>query len=176
NEAMKLAPGHPDVLYVRGVLYLKQRSFAQAQEALEKATQIDPTHARAYAALGMALWDQEKYGAAIAPLEKALQLDPGGGWEAQWTLAKAYYQHERYDDALKMSQAALASAKGRAPQIDLLVAQSLTAVGRYEDAAGELRAFARDHGDLPEAMTARRWLQKLEMSGKIRGNVEARKQ
>ena len=52
GEAMKLAPGHPDVLYLQGVLDLKRRNFADAQGVLEKATQIDPTHARAHCGAG----------------------------------------------------------------------------------------------------------------------------
>jgi len=176
SEAMRLAPGHPDVLYVRGVLYLKEREWVHAQEALEKATQLDPGHARAYAALGMARLDLGKYEAAITPLEKALQLDAAVGWEAQWSLARACYRVGRYDDALKTSQGALEASKGKAPQIALLVAQSLTAVGRYEEAAAELRKFVKEHGDYAEATTARRWLQKLEASGKIDSpRQEARK-
>ena len=170
GEAMRLAPGHPDVLYLQGVVDLKQHNFAEAQGELEKATQIDPTHARAFAALGMALADQGKYDAAIAPLEKSLQLDAAGGWETHWTLAKAYYQHGQYDGALKTSQEALAESKGKAPEIELLVAQSLTAVGRYEDSAAALREFLKNHGDRPEAATARRWLERLTASGKIRAN------
>jgi Flp pilus assembly protein TadD len=170
GEAARLAPGHPDVLYVQGVLWLKQRNWAEAQRALEKATQVDPNHARAFAALGMALCDQGKYDAAIAPLEKSLQLDAAGGWETRWTLAKVYYQDARYDDALKMSQEALTGSNGKAPEIELLVAQSLTAVGRYEDAAQVLREFLREHGDRPEAVTARRWMERLTSSGKIRAN------
>ncbi|MGB8473125.1 MAG: tetratricopeptide repeat protein [Candidatus Acidiferrum sp.] len=169
-EAVRLAPGNPDVLYVQGVLYLKQRNWAPAQTALEKATQIEPHDARAFAALGMALCDQGKYGAAIAPLEKSLQLDSAPAWETRWALAKAYYQHEQYDEALKMSQAALAASNGKAPEIGLLVAQSLTAVGRYEDAAQVLREFVRDHADRREATTARKWLKRLTASGKIRAN------
>jgi tetratricopeptide (TPR) repeat protein len=168
GEAMRLASGHPDVLYVQGVLSLKQHNWAEAQQLLEKATQIDPNHARAFAALGMALCDQGKYDAAIAPLEKSLQLDSAGTWETRWTLAKAYYQDTRYDEALKMSQEALAGSNGKAPEIGLLVAQSLTAVGRYEDAARLLREFLREHGDRAEAVTARRWLERLTASGKIR--------
>ncbi len=168
GEAMRLAPGHPDVLYLQGVVDLKRREFAEAQGELEKATQIDPTHARAFAALGMALADQGKYDAAIAPLEKSLQLDAAGGWEPRWTLAKAYYQREQYDQALKTSQAALAESNGKAPGIELLVAQSLTAVGRYEDSATALRDFLKKHGDRVEAATARRWLERLTASGKIR--------
>ena len=170
GEAMRLAPGHPDVLYVQGVLYLKQRNWAQAQNALEKATQIDPNHARAFAALGMALCDQGKYDAAIAPLEKSLELDATGTWETRWTLAKAYYQREKYDVALKMSQEALTGSNGKAPEIGLLVAQSLTAVGRYEDAAQVLREFLKDHPDRREATTAQRWLERLTASAKIKPN------
>lgn len=168
--AAHLAPSHPDVLYAQGVLLLKQRNWAKAQDALEKATQFDPSHAQALAALGMALCDQGKYDAAIAPLEKSLRLNPSSSWDTRWTLAKAYYQRQQYERALEMSQQARSQSKGVAPQIDLLVAQSLTAVARYEDAAQVLRQFLRDHAERPEAATARRWLQGLASSGKIRAN------
>jgi uncharacterized protein HemY len=167
GEAVRLAPGHPDVLYAQGVLYLKQQDWTQAQSALEKATQVDPNHARAFAALGMAFSDQGKYEAAIAPLEKSLQLDSASDFQTHWVLAKAYYQSGRYDDALKSSQTALAGARGKAPEIQLLVAQSLTAVGKYQDAAQALREYLRDHGDRPEVAKARRWLAGLQASGKL---------
>ncbi|MGH9742028.1 MAG: tetratricopeptide repeat protein [Candidatus Acidiferrum sp.] len=170
SEAMRLAPSHPDVLYVRGVLYLEERNWVPAQTALEKATQIDPHHARAFAALGMALFDQGKYDAAIAPLEKSLQLNPAADWETSWALAKAYYRQAQYGDALKMSQKALDDSQGKSPEISLLVAQSLTAVGRYEDAAKLLREFVKDHAHQPEAATARRWLDGLAANGKIRAS------
>lgn len=166
-QALSLAPGHPDVLYLEGVILLKQRDWSKAQEALEEATRVDPSHASALTALGMALCDQGKYDAGIVPLEKALKLNPASSWDTRWTLARAYYQQAHYDQALAMSQAALSSSNGRAPEIELLVAQSLTAVGRYEDAAQTLRGFLRDHPERPEASTARRWLNSLEANGKI---------
>jgi Flp pilus assembly protein TadD len=167
DEAAKLAPGHPDVLFVQGVLYLSLHNWVQAQGILEKAAQMEPSNARVLGALGMALTNQGKYEAAIAPLEKSVQLE-AGGWETHWALAKAYYFHEQYDQALKTSQHALAESNGKAPQIELLVAQSLTAVGRYEDSAQTLREFLKNHGDRPEAATARRWLGGLAKNGKIR--------
>jgi Tfp pilus assembly protein PilF len=167
GEAMKLAPGHPDVLYLQGVLDLKRRDFAGAQTVLEKATQIDPNHARAFAALGMALSDQGKYEEAIPPLEKSLKLDPAGSWETSWSLAQVYYQAGKYDDALKMSQQALGKSNGKAPEIELLVAQSLTAAGHYDEAAQALRDFLKNHGDRPEATKARRWLDRLVADGKV---------
>jgi Flp pilus assembly protein TadD len=165
-EAMKLAPGHPDVLFGQGLLFLSRKDWSQAQSSLEKCTQIDSGNARAFSALGMVLANQGKYDAAIPPLEKSVQLEPSG-WETRSTLADAYYRHEQYEEALKASQQALTDSAGKAPQIELLVAQSLTAVGRYEDSAQELRTFLKNYGDRPEAAKARRWLDKMSTDGKI---------
>jgi tetratricopeptide (TPR) repeat protein len=169
GEAMRLAPGHPDVLYVQGVLYMRERNWTQAQTTLEKATELDPTHARAFAALGMAISDQGKYAAAIPALEKSAQLDPAS-WETHWALGKAYYYNGQYEEALKTSQQALSESKGKAPEIEMLVAQALTAVGRYEDSAAALRDFLKNHGDRPEAKTAQRYLDRLTADGKIKKN------
>jgi len=170
EEAVRLAPGNPDVLYVQGVLSLKQRNWGQAQTALEKATQMDPNSARAFSALGMALCNEGNYEAAIAPLEKSLQLEPASTWQTRWALAKSYYHHQQYDESLKMSQEALVQSNGSEPDIALLLAQSQTAVERYEEAARTLREFLREHSDSQEAATARRWLEQLRASGKIGAN------
>jgi len=170
GEVMRLAPGNPEVLYAQGILSLKRSDWRRAQTVLEKATQIDPSSAPAFAALGLALCDQRNYDAAIAPLSKSLQLDPAGAWETRWALAKSYYQREQYPEALNMSQEAFARSNGKAPAVVLLVAQSLTAVGRYEDAAQVLREFLRDHAGTQETATARRWLEQLAANGKIRSN------
>ena len=169
-EAIRLAPGHPDVLFVQGVLLLNRRNWPEAQTTLEKVTQLDSSNGRAFAALGMALNNQSKYADAVPMFEKSVQLDPPGSWETNLALAKAYYYHEQYDQALKTSQQALTESHGKAPQIELMVAQSLTAVGKYEDAAATLRKFLKEHSDRPEAATAKRWLDGLAKNGKIRQN------
>lgn len=169
SEAASLAPGHPDVLYLQGVLFLKQQNWVQAESALEKASQMDPTNGRAFSALGMAFVDQGNYDAAIPPLEKSVQLN-SGTWETEWALGKAYYQRQQYDQALKASQQAWRDSKGQAPEIELLLAKSLTAVGNYEDSAQALRDFLKRYGDSPEAPTARRYLNRLASDGKIHSN------
>jgi len=175
GRALQLAPAHPDVLYLQGLVFLRQRDWAKAQAALEKATQMDPNHAPAFAALGMAFCDEGNYAGAISPLEKSLQLEKAqpdaasaaSAWQTRWTLAKAYYRQARYEEALQTSQDALASSRGKAPEIALLVAQALTAVGRYDDAAQTLRDFLRDHGQQSQAATAQRWLKNLADSGRV---------
>src|SRR6202012_5566042 len=152
GEAMTLAPGHPDVLYLQGVVDLNPRNFADAEDVLEKATQIDPTHARAQAALGMALSDQGRYEEAIPALEKSLELNAGDpNWETQYALAQAYYKLEKYPEAAKKAQAAVSNSNGKAPEIGLLAAQSLVATGKYDEAAMALRDYLKNHGDRPDA-------------------------
>ncbi len=169
NEAVKLAPGNPDVLYIQGVIYLKRQNWAKAETVLEKATQIDPNHAHALAALGMAFVDGGKFDQAIEPLERSMKL-AAGDWQTHWTLAKAYYHNQRFDSALEMSQQALDESHGAAPEIELLVAQSFTAVGKYEESAQVLRDYLKNHPKDPGAATARRWLDRLVADGKIHRN------
>jgi tetratricopeptide (TPR) repeat protein len=168
DQAIKLAPNNPEVLYVLGVLDLKKRDWTKAQSVLEKATQLEPNSARALAALGMVLCNQKKYAEAIPPLEKSVQLDPASDWETHWSLAESYYHSERFDEALKVSQQAQAESNGQVPQVDLLVAKSLVAVARFEDSATVLRELIKSHSDGPEAATARRFLERLTADGKIR--------
>jgi Flp pilus assembly protein TadD len=168
-EALQLAPSHPDVLYAQGVLYLHKQNPTQAQTVLEKASQMDPTNAGAFSALCMALADQGKYEQAIAPAQKSLQLD-AAAWEPQWVLGEAYYHLQNYDEALKASQQAWTTSKGKDPRVELLVAKSQTAVGQYEDAAQSLRDLVKRYGDTPEATTARRYLDRLKNDGKIHSN------
>ena len=168
EQAIQLAPNNPNVLYMQGVLNLKRHEWTKAQIILEKATQIDPNSARALAALGMALCNQKKYSEAIPPLEKSLQLDTASGWETHWSLAQSYYHSARFDEALKLSQQAQTESKSQVPHVDLLVAEALMAVGRYEDSATVLRELLKNHRDGPEAVTARSYLERLTADGKIR--------
>ena len=99
-------------------------------------------------------------------LEKSVQLN-SGTWETHWALGRAYYYQQHYEQALTTSQLAWTESKGKEPQIELLVAQALTAVGKYEDAAQALRDFLKNYSDRPEAAKARRWLDGLASNGKI---------
>lgn len=167
SEAMKLAPGHPEVLYVQGMLYMRRSNWVKAQSVLDTANQLEPDQARVLAALGMALCNQKKYEAAIPVLEKSLQLEPAASWETQWALAKSYYFQEQYPEALRMAEQARAASHGPATQVELLFAQCLTAVGRYEDSAKVLREFLKNSAGAPDAATAQRWLDGLAANGKI---------
>ena len=162
----KLAPNHPDVLYLQGVLFLRRNQSEKAQALLEKATQMDPKNAPAFSALGMAFVNEKRFDLAIAPLQQSAQLAPNS-WDTHYALAKAFYHQQQFDDALKQSQLALAQSHGSEPAIELLLAQAQTAVGNYEDSAETLRNFLKNHPKDKGAATARRWLDRLAADGKI---------
>jgi tetratricopeptide (TPR) repeat protein len=167
DKAAQLAPGNPDVLYVQGMLFMRQRNWDAAQSVLQKSDQLAPNQARVLAALGMNFCNQKNYGQAIPLLEKSRQLEPASGWETDFALAKAYYYHEQYEEALKMAESARASSHTSNSQVELLLAQCLTAVGRYGDSAEVLREFLKTHSNDPDTATAKRWLDGLTANGKI---------
>jgi len=167
SEASKLAPNHPDVLYLQGVILLRRGQPEQAQAILEKTTQIDPQNSRVFTALGMAFMNENKYDSATAPLQQSIQLDPSNG-EAHWMLARVLYHQEKYDICLQEAQQALSQSHGSQPEVELLIAQSQTAVGKFEDSADTLRTFLRTHPNDKGAATARRWLDRLIADGKVR--------
>jgi tetratricopeptide (TPR) repeat protein len=167
NQAMKLAPGHPEVLYVQGMVYMRRSNWPQAQAVLENSAQLEPNEPRVLTALGMALCNQKKYAEAIPPLEKSVKLQPSATWETHWALGRSYYYTGQYEQALARAQQARTASPGANPQVDLLLAQCLTAVGRYEDSAQVLREFLKTNPNGPDAATAKRWLDGLVANGKI---------
>ncbi len=167
DKAVQLAPGNPDVLYVQGMLFMQQHNWEAAQLVLEKSDQLAPKQARVLAALGMTLCNQKKYGPAIPLLEKSRELEPASGWETSFALAKAYYYHEQYEEALKMVESARVSAHASNSQVELLLAQCLTAVGRYGDSAEVLRGVLKTHINDADTATAKRWLDGMAADGKI---------
>ena len=168
TKAANLAPGNPDVLYILGMVYLRQSNWAKAEAVLQRSDQLESNQARVLSALGMALCNEKKYEQAIPVLEKSIQLEPNASWETDWALAKAHYFQEQYEAALKLAQQAHTTSRGSSAQVELLLAQCLTAVGRYEDSAQVLKEFLKSNGNSPEAATARRWLDNLTADGKIR--------
>ena len=166
DEAAKLAPNHPDILYLEGVVLLQRSQPEKARGFLQKAAQIYPKDARILCALGMAFVNENRFDLAIAPLQQSAEIDPDR-WDTHYALAKAFYQRQQFEDALRESKRALGQPHGSEPEIELLIAQAQTAVGEFEDSAETLRTFLRQHPEDKGAATARRWLDRLIADGKV---------
>ena len=166
DEAAKLAPNHPDILYLQGVVFLHRNQPEKARGFLEKAAQLDPKNARILSALGMALVNENRFDLAVAPLQQSAEIDPDR-WDTHYALAKAFYNQQQFEGALQEAQRALGQSHGSEPAIELLMAQAQTAVGKFEDSAETLRTFLRLHPDDKGAATARRWLDRLIADKKV---------
>jgi tetratricopeptide (TPR) repeat protein len=169
DKAGQLAPMHPDVLYLLGILYSQMNDLLKAEQFLLKVAQLEPQQVRAHAALGVVLADERKFDEAVTPLGKALELD-AHSWESRWALARCYYHQRKFQSALEQSRQALGDSKGLAPDIALVLAGSLGALGQYEESAATLREYIQQHPDRSGALRAQHWLDRLQQAGKIKPN------
>ena len=74
NEAIRLNPQNPFILYDRGNYYFVRSQYAQAVDDYTRAIEIDPNIAEAYYNRGLARIHQEQLDEGIADLSKAGEL------------------------------------------------------------------------------------------------------
>jgi tetratricopeptide (TPR) repeat protein len=172
EEVLKLAPGHPDVHYLLGVVYKNLNDLGKAREHLEMATAINPRHRQAWLTMGEVLVRQQQYAPAITALENALVMEPNS-WHAHALLASACYQEKRFEDARDYAQRGMELARGRSAELPLLLGQAFLALGDSEKAKGPLGIFVREYPQHPWAAKARRLLQEIERRGDPTNSVEA---
>jgi len=160
GRAFKLAPGHPDVNYLLGMLSLRLNDLEQAKKYLEKAVALHPDHAPALTALGALLYQQRDFPGVIGVLERALVLEPAS-WQGHATIARAYYAASQFEKARVHAERALELEKGKAPEVQVLLGQVLAALGQREKAAQAIESFLRRHPEHRAAAVARRLLEQL---------------
>jgi tetratricopeptide (TPR) repeat protein len=166
-RALQLAPGHPFVNYLAGLLYFQQNQIEKALPYLEKATMLDPHHAPSHMLLGMVLFRSQKFAGAVAALERALALDPSP-WQAHWAIAQSYFREGNYEKAALHAQRARELAKGPAPDFSLVLGMSLAYLGENDRAIAELEAFLSRGTNRPGAPEARQTLALLRSGPNVR--------
>ena len=154
ERAHKLAPNHPDVHYLLGLLFIKQDDANRARTHLEKATSLMPSHVFAQSTLGILLANLGENEPAIRALEQAMAAG-SRTWETPWTLANMYFRVKQYEKARAHAERALEMARGKAPAADLLVARALAAEQKMEAALKRLRNFLLHYPNGPLAAEAR---------------------
>jgi len=166
ERASELAPRNPDVLHALATLNVQLRDLPKADGLLRTELELYPKNVPAQLALGIVLTDEDKFTEASPQLEKALAQNPQS-WEGRWALARCYYHQRKFELALTQSRQALEDSKGKAPEVAMVEAASLTALARYAESASVLRKFVEEHPNSLEASRAKRWLEYLKRAGKI---------
>ena len=160
DAAYRLAPGNPEVNYIRGLLADRQGNLASAQSSWEKTVSLDPKHALGLQALATILARQGDYVAAQGYLERALQVDPNS-WRGHELLSIVCYRQANYRESVGHAERSLDLGKNLANGARLPLAESLIAQKQSAEAAQVLHTFLNANPPQAQAAIANRLLQRL---------------
>ena len=125
----------------------REEAYARAAAAAEKAVQLDPSLAEAYASLAMAQKNRFEWRAAEASFRRALELKPGLATAHQW-YSIFLTQHARFAEATAEIKTAMSLdplSAGPKLQFGVMLTMSRRfddAIAQYEEALGMDRDFA----------------------------------
>lgn len=142
RKAIALASDEPDGYRALGRILLARVEYDQAENALKRAIEINPSDANALALWGAVQSFSGEIAGGIDSLQLALKLDPMLEPNYVFDLAVAYYLARRHEDALRIAERALA----RYPNFAMFNAPAAAAaaqLGRKEQAAGYVEALLR---------------------------------
>jgi len=140
RKAIALAPDQPDGYRALGRVLLARAEYDQAQSALKRAIEINPSDANALALSGSMQSFSGELPGAIDALELALKLDPMLEPNYVFDLAVAYYLAHRHEEALRTAERGLA----RFPNFVMFnvpAAAAAARLGRKEQAADHVAAL-----------------------------------
>ena len=142
RKAIALASEEPDGHRALGRILLARGEYDQAQNALGRAIEINPSDANALAPWGSVQSFSGNIAGAINSLQLALKLDPMLEPNYVFDLAVAYYLARRYEDALRIAERGLARYPDFA-MFNVPASAAAARLGRKDQAAGYVEALRR---------------------------------
>ncbi len=161
EKAERLAPGHPDVHYLMGMLLAMQGDPVAARGQFEKAISLYPRHEPALAALGELQLRANDVSAAIRTLEDAASVN-SSAWRTHSLLANAYLQTQDLEKARIHAGRALELGKEQAIAANLLLGRALMLLGKREEARKAFAHYLEGAPRDPGAAKVKRWLAELD--------------
>src|SRR5256884_7987081 len=140
DEAYRLAPGNPEVNYIRGLLADRQGRLAAAQSSWDKTLSLDPRHGLTLQALATIMARKGDYAAAKEYLQRALQVD-SNSWRAHELMAVVCFRQSNFAEAVSHADRSLELGKNLANGARLPLAESLIQQNQSAPAMEDLRAF-----------------------------------
>lgn len=135
--ACVLAPGHPEILRLQGVLKHLEERYSEAVEFLKEALAGSPEDDLVLNNLGSSLRASGDPEAAIEMFKRATSANPelAAAW---FNLGKTLKSQARPESALPALERALELSSGHIPA-RIVLGDSLKALGRIDEAAGAFR-------------------------------------
>lgn len=159
DQALELDPTFAEGLTLRGCIQATNRQWTLAEQSLQAAIHSDPSYPPAYVILAGVYNTQDRYDEAQIATEHALSAG-ATVWSLQYEIARALIGKRQYENALAVSEAALRSPHGSL--MHLAKAHAMVGLGKYPEAAAELRTYLRDDPAGEGSQDARRLLERLQ--------------
>ena len=134
----------------KGTSLYSQSKYDEAQQAFNKAIELDPKSPPIWYNKGNALYSQGKYDEAIKAYDKVIELDPKYAY-VWFAKGKAFYYQRKHDEAIQCFDKALVSNPQNADAWNLK-GSALNALGRSTE-ANEAFAEARELRPKAEVQT-----------------------
>jgi tetratricopeptide (TPR) repeat protein len=136
NEALKLAPGDPDVMLDAAIASFRAGDVKKARQLAQSVAAVDPRNARAQNVLGRIEFYRGEFVPAIRDLQASVAQEDD--FETAYILGVAYLQAKRFADGQKLFQR-LQQTMGDSAALHVLFGRAYT-IGHFpESAAAEFR-------------------------------------
>jgi tetratricopeptide (TPR) repeat protein len=140
ENAHQLAPTHPDIVYLQGVIYEKKHDLPTARKYWDQAIQMSPRHLSSLLACGESYLHQGDAEGARKYADKAVEVAPNS-WRAHNLLATSLLHQKSYAEALTHAQRAVELGKGEANSSLLILGQALAAESQNDQAIAALKDY-----------------------------------
>jgi tetratricopeptide (TPR) repeat protein len=138
--AHHLAPNHPDVSYMLGMVYEKKGDLVSARKCWDEALQAYPTHLSSLLASGDVALRQDDVAGGRKYLDQAVEVAPNS-WRAHGLLANALLREHSYAEAVTHAERAMDLGKGQANSSLLILGQALAAEHQNDQAIAALKDY-----------------------------------
>ena len=163
DAAHHLAPNHPDISYMLGMVYEKKNDVAMACKYWDEALHAEPRHISSLLASGDVRLRQDDVTGARKYLDSAVDVAPNS-WRAHSLLANALLRQQSYAEAVTHAERAMELGKGQANGSLLILGQALAAEHQNEQAIGALKDYLSGKPPEQQAQAVQRLIARLKDS------------
>lgn len=160
EKALRDAPDSYQVNYLIGITYIWPGDWKGGEPYLKRAKVLNPKYVPTLTALASTCSALGDYAGSIESAAAAVELEPSD-WKAQWILADGYLRSRQFDQAREHASLAVETGKEQAGGAQLILGESLAALGRREEAATVLESYLKQHPDSSNASAVRRFVSSL---------------